>query len=510
MAIGPPPRNLSLYPGLGVAAIPAGYIMTPAGTTIRPLDPYSSLHGDYPLGTEPPPQYIPMEEWDKAILYAPEAVSRTTLRYPNNNPDDLIRKNGYTQFDDMLTMSVYHSPLRLKQYGTLYKPWEVIPKYLTVEQAPKSNPHLYDMAQEAAELCHYVLDNIYDEEVDEKSDFRTTLWNMTFAYHAGHSIQEIVTRVIEGGRYNGMRGLARFVPRRPKQIGWNLDPTSLRVVSINNYTAAGWQTYIPPTKFLIYTYQGENGLPHGRGDMRACKKHVDAINTLMRQFGVALEKHGLGFLKAETSNPNKEHIAAVQLWMDRVAGGQSMVVPPGIKVELLMGLPNGAVQAFLQGLEYHESMIVKEILGQSLTTGLGDGKGSYALAAVHEGTQKFFIGPNRTDIERVVSNQLFHRIVKWNLGDDYLEVVPTLSLGSYDVSERNELADFFTKMIEVGIMHPQEGIIRKEVQLPPLDKTMISEAWDPTTIPLLPGKERIVEVLGGDKPSTSSQAGGAE
>jgi hypothetical protein len=414
---------------------------------------------------EPAPPPVSDEMLLAALTLSYDAFQRLAYKTPRFNPDALIQAKGYDAIDALLTMSVYNSPLRLVKMATLYKEPQTLPRYLSPEHAP--DRATYDRAQEAADLCRHVVNNIYDPETGEHGDLRTVLWYALDAVHIGFSIQEIIWRYLDSGTYKGKWGLTRFAFRRPKAITFNLDPRTLKVMSLNNFTPlAGWQTNLNLEKFLFYTFQPRDALPYGWGVGRVCYKHTFTIDELIRTWGIGLQRFGTGFLKAETANTSEGARTQLRQLLDNVANGGSLVVPQGLIVEL-MNLPGGTLSVFANALQYHQDQIVQNILGSTLTTQAGSGEGSYALGGVHADTREYFLAYPRKDIEMLVEKQLYTRIVAYNLGPAYADVVPRHSQGVWNYQELQQLANVRKVYLDAGVIHPAEQFLREEAGMPP-------------------------------------------
>ena len=422
------------------------------------------------LGKAPIPPLPTDEQLLNAITTSYDAVNRAAFRTPQYTPDELLRAEGYDGVDKLQTMACYNRCIRFLKYVIMYKPWQTLARVNGLVVKP-DHPR-YDAAIKAADLCRYVLNNIYDPDTGARQDLREVVWYMLDACHIGFSAQELWWRLYDSGPYKGMRGLRRVIPRRPKQVTFNIDPLTTMVDSINNYTPlGGWQSYLPLRKFLLYTYQGQNGLPYGSGLWRITYKHITSINELIKILIVALSKHGGGMLKAVVHNPDPAHVKNVEAMLAKVANGAPLIVPAGMEVELL-NLPNGVLEPILSALEYHEEQIVKAILGQSLTTGQGSGSSSYALGGVHQDTQEYFVAHARLDVEKSIQQQVYAEIIRINLGEDYMDVIPAHSQGEYDINERQKVADFIATMRTSGIVAANEPQLRDMTGFAPASETI--------------------------------------
>ncbi len=442
----------------GILSIGVGAV-TPAMGQILP-EPF-------PTNLQPEPIPTPPTEDDmlRAVTVSQDAWLRAAYRLPEYNPDDLFRQIGYKGINKMLWMSAYSRGIRLKKYASLYRKPSISPAINgKLVGPPDAN---YDKAKHISDFCDYALANIEDPDTGEATDFRTSLWYLLDAIHTGFSVMEKQYRYIENGPWKGNLGLARLVPRYPTQITFNIDPFTNRVTSINNYTPlGGWQSGLPIDKMVMYVYQPTGNLPYGNGDWRQCYKHTISIDILVRSWAIAMQKLGTGLITAKVSNPNDAYIQKVQAILNDVKDGSALVVPVGTDVEVL-ALNGTNLDIFAEALKWHEDQIIKNILGQVLTTTQGDGSSSYSLGTVHKDTQQYFLAYPRNDIEFVVSKQILKPLIADNFGSDALQYAPVYSLGAFDAAELGMLAQAYNTFITSGVLSPDEEFIRESAGLPP-------------------------------------------
>lgn len=454
-------------------------LVTPAGgvyPTPLSLDSKSLPHAELP-----PPSS--MEEMQNIFGLSYDAANRYNYQLPGFNPDPFIRQKSYGELDNLLTMGAYSSPLRLVKYATLYKPLEVVP-LVNGQQVTTKDSH-YDDAQRAADFCRYLIDNIYDAETGEVQDFRHRLWYLLDAIHIGFAVQEKQTRYIEHGPYRGLFALKRLIARRPEAITFNIDRNTNRILSLNNRAPLAWVNNISLGNFLLYTFEPSRELPYGTGVARSCYKHVYAILEGYRIWQVALERFAGGFLDVTTNSTDAKTNERARNLMEGVRQASTIVHGRDLEVDLKM--PTAAMgDLFLHFVDHHRTAITKTVLGQELTTGQGSGKGSYALGEVHQGTEKYFLGYPRADLQSLVRNQLFRPFLLENFGPQMEPVIPGFSLGVYDHTEAAEIMSYMQPMIETGIVHPNEPWIRPRLYAPPLDTTLVDD-------PLLP--ENIIKKI---------------
>ena len=427
------------------------------------------------------------------MIGAFDGILNYTYSLPGYNPDALIQHRGYEVADEMMTHGPYVAPLDVKFGAVLYKPHEVVPAI----QIKKDDDGLYKLGVEASDYCRYLIENIVDDESGEETDFRMVIRYALMATHQGFSIQEILTRWIKGGKYDGLLGLAGFAYKRPRQIGFWLHPDTLQVLSINSYTPLrGFQFNIPAEKFLTYTYKPMNALPYGWGDFRPAHKHILVLDLLTKLWGVILEKFASGYMKGTYSNP--EERAMLLAAMEQVRRGAGLALPDGMDLIWEQMAGNG-VESVQHAIEYHRRMVTEIILGQSLTTQQGE-RGSYAHSAVHKLTQEFFLAYVRRDIEYLVQRQIFKRMLRFNFGDKYDRVIPRFSLGVWDYDEMKMIAEWMKLNVDMGAMGAKHPVIRDRQGLPPYDPDVEGD------LTIEPDRERvqITENVPGKPPTKPS------
>jgi hypothetical protein len=385
------------------------------------------------------------------------------------SPDEWIRNNGYAKLDEMTTLAQYSAPLKVKKCAALYKKEKVLPAVTKVGDKD------YDKAQEIAEFCEYALNAIYDPETTEWNTPSLLLWNLMDAVHRGHALLSCEYRTEDSGKWKGKWLLKRFTSLHPDNLGFWLNPHNLRLEATYYRSVQGYLYELPLERCLLYTHDPKDSLPYGEGDGRSCYKHAFYLLEGMRWFGIDVERWAAGVLLAQTNNTSVDYMNKLLEEMAKMRQGTDGVFPKEPVLQILQkGVSSHNVfQAFF--LE-HRSAIVTRVLGQSLTTGVQDGKGSYALGDIQEGTQEFIFSELRKGLERVIKYQLFARLVRWNFGNEYLYLTPSLSLGSWNTAEKKALADFYHVYKDFGSLEPTEEWIREEFGLPPQGAEIISAA----------------------------------
>lgn len=399
-----------------------------------------------------------------SMLGSYDSVYVPQYRLAQYNPDLLTTQRGYAVFDEMLTMAACRAPLNVKRYAVLQKGWSIVPAVTD----PTDTRH--EAAKLLADAATYALQNIVDPITDEPQDFRSVLFEMLAAVWYGFRVTEIEWRTIGEGQYRGKLGFKRFSAKPCQQIGFELDPNTLAVLSIKPYTiAGGYGPGVPTQKVLRYTYNPDRGLPYGQGDGRSSYKHYWCLDATLKFWGVATEVWGVPFIKATYPAGNRPALESALEVIGRIRQGAPAIFPKDVDAEVL-SVDGDALEIFPRSAEFHTQQIARTVLGSTLTSGEGRRTGSMALGKVHENTQDYGLLFVKNDIESLFTNTLLRRFVRYNFGADALELCPRLSLGEWDESDRQKIAAMFSTLINDKVVARRAKFIREELGLPPMDE----------------------------------------
>lgn len=379
------------------------------------------------------------------------------FKFAPYHPDALVQSVGHDTIERMKEMAAYRGPLAVKRAAMFHRGW-------SVEPATNSDAR----ATEIAQALTWHLKNIVDG-LGNHQDFRTVLYYITEAIHIGFSVVEKQYRYVDEGPYAGQWGLAGFYPKRAKQIGFDLDATSLRVQWLTNRTlSTGIQEGIDPRRVILYTYSPEHGLPYGRGDWRAAYKHWWILDTLEKLHAIALECFGSPFIVLKGNMGDSTTTAAMLAMLKKIRQGAPAIFPAGMEYEV-HEMSAGSLSAFDSAKRWHSDQIKQALLGSSLMMEQGTGTGSYALGAVHADTSQYFMGQARRDIESVVTQQLFVEWTRFNYGNDAVDLAPTLNLGKWDEKDMMLVTQSLSQLLSSGVVYRKEPFIRQILGLPPID-----------------------------------------
>lgn len=417
----------------------------------------------------------------------------------NFHPDALIAHKGWEYLYQMMTMGAVRTPINLKLQAALYKEGKVVTAVGKKEEEKEAGD--YEKAQEAVDMCQHLIDNIYNPETGSFVPIRKILWNIGQAVPFGFSVNEMIWRYEDSGKYKGKRFLQNVVFRPNEQIGFDLDNLTGEVMQVTSTTpkTGREKRHIPIKKILLYTFNAIKGLPYGDGDLRSMAKHYFAMDNGLKWYGMAQKRWGQPFIEAILANVNNapDRMRDLEFVLNGAPWAHSN--QDEYKVHTLSAASLDSYQTFCA---FHSMQMMQSVLGNTLTTSQGDGSSSFALGQTHSQSQNFFLAPPRHGMEATIQT-MFRRCIEYNMGVQYLHLTPTYYLGHWDDAERKLIAEVYTLLAEMGVFDPREGWVRKEFNIPEMP-----EGFDPMddSLPLLPGRERIQVdgTMPGQKPTPTT------
>jgi phage gp29-like protein len=190
-----------------------------------------------------------------------------------------------------------------------------------------------------------------------------------------------------------------------------------------------------------------------------------------RFFARFLERHGAPLLVGQTSG-TADKLAAV---LARAAQSGAVAVGTGEKVEAIA--PNNEGRAFEAFLEMTNRRIQKAVLGQTLTTEVGKGGGSYALGKVHDQVRG----------DRVLADLRMTRKTVQNVVNALCEVNRIASPPEFVFDTGRDLsperAERDAKLVDSGIVELSEKYILDRYDFEPGDFTIPGRAPKPADPP---------------------------
>jgi len=407
------------------------------------------------------PTRLRRSQLDTPIVGAYDGVYAPAYRYPGFSLDKMLGLKGYQFVEDMLQMAACRAPFDLKRYAVLQDGWSV-EAAVTDPGAPR-----HSQAQEMANAVTWALQNIRDPETDLTQDLKTVLFDMMMGAWTGNRTAEIEWQYQASGPLKGRHGLRAIYVKPCKQIGFDLDERTLAIKNITSYTPGGGYDFdIPVEKCLLYVHNQSAGNPQGVGDWRACYKHWFRLDENVKFWADALERWGAPVLIMVYPAGSANDLEIAQTAADRIRQGSSPIVPNNVTYELVTA-PRSVFVGMERAAIWDTQQIALNINSNILTTGIG--QNSLALGQVHQSSGQTVYDALSRQIEAVFTQQVIRRFVRYNYGDEALEICPRLRLRKEPEGNSLQIAQMLQILMQGGNMPGRSRVIREQLGLPPLD-----------------------------------------
>ena len=223
----------------------------------------------------------------------------------------------------------------------------------------------------------------------------------------------------------------------------------------------------PRSRFVLYSYQSRYGNPYGESDLIAAYEPYTRKQTIRRMWFVALDRFGTPTpVVTFPRSASQDDINKIVGSASRSGTASALSIPEGWHIDAPLDL--GRVEpgaAFVTAIRYEDEQIARAILGQDLTTGGGNGTGSYALGKVSQGISDDWIQSLRADIaSQVLTAQVATTLTLFALGPN--APAPVVRFPNLTDTELAARRDLVAKMVSGAVIAPQERWIRAYLGLP--------------------------------------------
>ncbi|MFA5161163.1 MAG: DUF935 family protein [Elusimicrobiales bacterium] len=302
---------------------------------------------------------------------------------PLPNPDVVLKRMGkdITAYADLLADAHVGGCVESRKSGVLSLDW-------AVNRGKAANP--------AAELV---------QDAFSRLDMRRVISELLDAPLFGYNISEIIWDSSSG------RALPADVRQKPPEWFCFGEQADLRFKSIDDPVRG---EPLPPRKFLKTVHNGGWRNPYGFPVLSKVFWPATFKKGGLKFWALFCEKYGMPHIVAKVprgkvSEESGELLATLeQMVQDAIA-----VIPDDASVEIQHYDGTGSSEIYERFLNYCKAEISIGLLGQTLTTEVGD-KGSYAAAQTHMAVRKDIVDTDKNLVESAL-NQLAQWIVDLNM-----------------------------------------------------------------------------------------------
>lgn len=328
-----------------------------------------------------------------------------------------IRDTWSTYPSAGLTPQRLASILKEADQGDIYRQMELF------EEMEEKDPHLFSCLQTrklaVANLDYEVVDasnGVKDKEIakfiremmEEINKFEDSLYSLLDAIGKGFAVAEIIWK-IENGRVK----VGELKWRPQKRFTFDDTGENLRLLT-EDAPVAGID--IPGNKFIIHKYRAKSGILARGGIVRIVSWMYIFKNYDVKDWVAFAEIFGMP-LRVGKYGPNiapddKDLLiqAITQLGSDAAA-----VIPEGSSIEFIEAMKTSTINVYETLANFCNREMSKAILGQTLTSEVGD-KGSYAASKTHGEVRQDLIEADAKSLQGTIKAELIKPAVDYNFG----------------------------------------------------------------------------------------------
>lgn len=304
-----------------------------------------------PVDPASPSSPIPIIDQEFGVTQDSYFTRFELLQY---TPDKLITQKGFNVFelmmtDDQIQMAV--TGLKIMRLATGYEVVEA-------SDDPRDQ-----------EIADFVAD------VFEKMEggVRDSLFNMMGAVEIGWSLHEKIWDFYESGPYKGMVRLKALKSKTPRWFNPAVDDFN-NIQSIVAISPPIYGRKLPRDKFVVYSFQKRYENVFGTSRLRSLYQWWWLKQVMLRALGVYMEKFGIplpiGYYPINMDKRQQNNFLKA---LQALRFEHAITAPEGTKIDFKEVSGKGA-NGFLETIEKADLQMVRVIMGQTMTSGMGMGK----------------------------------------------------------------------------------------------------------------------------------------
>lgn len=217
----------------------------------------------------------------------------------------------------------------------------------------------------------------------------------------GFSAAEIMWRV-----GSGIIDVEKILPKDQRRFSFDKN-SQPRLITRSDMSRG---EELPERKFIIHRYGAKDGNPYGLGlgtrlfwPVYFKRQGIQFWLTFADKFGspTAVGKYPNG-----AGKPEQDKLLAA---LSALANDTGVIIPEGMMIEFLEASRSGSVDTYETLCRYMDEEISKAVLGETLSTSMGKGGGSYAASNTHNEVR---LELTKADAD-LLSDTLNATLIKW-------------------------------------------------------------------------------------------------
>ncbi len=234
---------------------------------------------------------------------------------------------------------------------------------------------------------------------------------------------------------------------------------------------------LAPYKFVVHRFQAKSGLPIRGGFARMVGWYYLFANYAVRDWVQFIETYGQPFrLGKFPPKASPEDKAVLLRALTNLGTDAAAMIPESMMLEFVSGQTQGApgqTVVHQQLLAYIDSLISKAVLGQTLTTEVGD-SGSRALGDVHDEVRRDIERSDATALSQTLSRDIARPLVALNRGERTR--YPQILIGREETLDIARVSDALAKLVPLGLRVRSVEVLEMLGLDPPEDGEEVLEA----------------------------------
>lgn len=318
------------------------------------------------------------------------------------NPDDVLQGRGrgrYQAYEDLKKDGHTYSVLNKRYLQVVSREWKV-------EAASSSRAD-----KKAADMVRYHLTHLAARVEDEDIvavGFDALCYNLLDAILKGYKPAEILWGE-DGSEIFPAQVKTRNQERFPFGVSDRTGKWEMRMFTPEDMVNGVPVQFLYPRKFFVHSFGAVDDNPYGVGIGRTLwwnvffkKQDIKFWLQFIDKFAspTAIGKYPKG--------ATQEQKATLLKALNAIATDAGVAVPEGMEILLLEASRSGSISCYEGLAKYMDSEISKAVLGETLSTEVGD-TGSYAAAQTHD---KVRMQLAKADAD-LLSDTLNRTLIKW-------------------------------------------------------------------------------------------------
>lgn len=323
------------------------------------------------------------------------------------------------------------SVLQTRKLAVTKNDWEILP----FSDDPR-DIEVADFIDAELSKIQFTTDGHYNESLE--SGFLCLL----DAVGKGYAALEIIWKQ---GPPTGIRELVYI---EPKLFNFQRDWPRPRILTDREPI---WGEEIPPNKIIFHRHSARSGFTPRVALMRPLAWLYLFKNYSIKDWLRFSEAYGMPLRLGKIPNlDDKNAFDVMKTALAELGTDASGIVNTDMAIEFIEAEKRASVDIYKAFIEFCERGQSKAVLGQTLTTEVGD-KGSYAASKTHGEVRQDIIEADSEQLSNTLRMQLIRPLVLFNFGQEFGDRLPWFKFKYEAQEDLNAQAQRYRTLVETGV-----------------------------------------------------------